>query len=1609
MAQDVPEWLTPTFDTNSSFVLYTCNKNTNFFHGSPALAYYSANYPVGAGFSQKITTTRFNIEQQRQEIAEDFLISGDTSLTLERYGNPTCAYYAVPRIANWYTAAGGALERNRTFPANVNELCKHKCIAVYKTNYDLKFLYMNHPYNFFRIIHYIDQFKEYIIREPAYEAFKNKWKTSNEWGNMAEDAYVPDQFVSDKISTFFGWVFAYDTLSRYAPVFKTDVPFELNPDFVENFTRRSGKDIYDDRDSNTLDYANDFLFTGLNQANRYSTRESDLPLADLYCIVLDLLGSKIDGFANNEVINQGYYESPRGIDRHHYEVIFCNVLRDLTRNYDDSRDWQYTGNGIRQNVNVRNFLHRLNKCKIINFNTYSACNFKELSIWTLLVYENITKDFIPPVWGSATSLLAHYVDDYTISKGKYMSQGIGGNSIWDLKKFNQLTSNYPYFVVLSNLLLSSLITPSDIPLLKVVIYTYLNCRHDLHILVCDIFNGLYDSGLPDDKNKHFKFILKTISLYIAIFYNKKDSTPKTYADIFYHLFLITLASYIAKQEHKQFLNQNRINILYTEKIHSDRPLNIWSKNYNYITNVSSTYVAQDQRTHIKNKEYLVQERIQIRSKAFHDYILNHQESNIREAEGSIVAYLEPYHSYYTKKLNLFKKLVPGIDIDSFQYEYAPYIQSLSIIIASFNNNRRDRVTITDNFKESIISLENENLIYTRVEYVLNLLKPIVHTIFDEYSNKQYPRENQKVPRINHNGLNHTRQMFFAAYILQHTNFIKMNNLNNSEIFWLLLASFCVGIGRYDESSHLMNITLTPAKFKTIFNHQEQEILHKHTLIISNMQVNSLCIFASIINAVKKIIMCDAAIHRLGRPNLINCTTILHLSTIGPHNTTKKDYEDFFNFINIGHYLDHCRKTTGYSQLDSSKSPWVMEFLRKYNEGMSDIQIKEKYYTKMYQILELTGYVRDTSIPNIPYSETDDKRCHKYFSGVDENKMLKYINDFDSLYYDLRKTEYVDIQEILDANKERILIERKTRKIDKWNKMITEIDEKLDKEAAQSGEWRQRSLERAQLAERMKGMTYEERMAYRRLEFGRRIRYIPRTRYREHPEVSERKEREKFVKLRESPTVKEMEKEREGAMNGDNILIYEGKRNKIWREYVSQKINQWEREFDTLKTKYPRSTTKIPNAKAVLDSDKEWLRATTPETTDKQHKERENKKVELIEKTRREQQKEAEEKKEAAQRKWEEDEAKRIAAQRKWEEDEAKRIAEQKRRQEEWDKFIYFYDSRENRTMTEEEAKDIWFNKMSLKQQKDWEIEKKEKDRLAHEEQMRIGKEKQIARQKYLDERIEKIERFKQKAERERDNWIFQGELQKMGIENMADLYHDKDLYQEKLKMFKPYDRDEELKSTMDSLLHKTATYEYYVTETAPGVGLISYNDFSTMSTARQQEEIAKARKERKDQEAKDRDRLEQERWQTRNMLGRQRRQIEVDEEFAELERIRNQRIEKQAEEQAKVWRLRKAEEERKKAEEESKKSWWGLGGWGLSGWGLGSSSQEDKEAIAKVKRDQEEAIAKAKRNQELFEKLKKLEEEDNKEIAKLKKLEEEQEKQQTQTPVPVSRKFGRGW
>lgn len=252
------------------------------------------------------------------------------------------------------------------------------------------------------------------------------------------------------------------------------------------------------------------------------------------------------------------------------------------------------------------------------------------------------------------------------------------------------------------------------------------------------------------------------------------------------------------------------------------------------------------------------------------------------------------------------------------------------------------------------------------------------------------------------------------------------------------------------------------------------------------------------------------------------------------------------------------------------------------------------------------------------------------------------------------------------------------------------------------------------------------------------------------------------------------------MYGGNILIYESMRNKEWREYASRTIRRWEKEFETLKVMHPKLKQRIASTKEVLDSDREWLRTSTPQTTDQEHKERIDKKIELIKKTRREQEEEAEKKKEAEKRKWEEDEARRIAENERIFAEKEQRIAEQKRRQEEYDKFIYFYESREDPTMTKEEAIEIWFNKMSSKQRQDWEIEKKEKDRLAlvalQAEQRRIDEENRIAMQKYLEERNERIERIKRKAERDS---VFQANLEKIGIENMADLEQDNDLYKEK--------------------------------------------------------------------------------------------------------------------------------------------------------------------------------------------------------------------------------------
>lgn len=1197
---DAPLEFIPEYDEDSDLVIFTCNKDTTFFHGSPLLAYFLATYPLGSGFSPKITTTNFNLQKQHKEIVDDFLISGDTSLTLERYGDPKCAYYGTRQVANMYAIVGGHLERNPIAPENVTKtLCEDKCVAVYKTNHDLKFMYMNHPYNFFKFIYFMDYYRDYIIREPGYETFKNNYKTS--WG-FSEHETPSEKFISDKISEWCSYIFSYGRST--VPIFQTEEYnfFMINPDYLQNFSRASGKDIfdqYDRTDGTKLDFVNDFLFMGHSVMNRYSTRESDLPLADLYCIILNMLHIKMGGFANNNIWNEGWHINPR-YPGHHYEVIFCNVLSDLRRNYNDDRDWQHTGAGRKQDLNVTQFLNRLSKCKIINFNTYSASNFKELSIWTLFVYENIVKGFNPPFWGSATALLAHYVDDYTISKGKYTSQGIGKNSIWDLKKFNQLTSKYPYFVVISNKLISSL--SPHVALLKIAIYTYLNCRYHLHTLVCDLFNGVYVSGgIPTDKYKHIISIVETISLYTIIFYNKKEHDLNWYADISITLFLVTIASYIAKQESKQFLNQNKINILWTNSTDTTQPLNIFSKNYNYITNVSSIYVAQDPRNHINNKSYLEQDNIQLFGTYFSDLIKNYQ-GNIIEVVDSSFMKLQPHTLFYTDKLNTFKRIYPSIDIDTFHNEFQPYIATLSMIISSFGTGSRGPVTITDDFKESIsVGIDTR---YTNVEYVLNLLKPIIHTIFDEYSNKQYPGQNTRVPRINHNGLNHTRQMFFTAYILINTDFIARNNLTNTDIFWLLLASFCVGIGRYNESKVInqMTITLDKSKWYQIFSGHKR--LHPHTLIISNLQVNSLCIFSSILNALEgKFTESKSAI--------ITSETILHLSTIGPHNTKpeNKEYEDFFHLITIGHYLDHCRSTTAYSQLDSDMSPWVIEFLRKYNPGSNDVAIKEKYYTKMYEILELTGYIKNTSNPVIPYSTKDNRRCEKYFYGVNEDIMLKYINDFDSLYYDLRKTESHVVEKAITEYTETVKFEKADKKIEKWNEMINERFPETRYQLPSGLSFRERQ-------EWLRRKYYNPQEIQRQLAKQRVAREAERLRY----SYEKDKKRLMMIRMKKIEDVRnDFILDRVSKMSRTllddtkplpyksvtDILEYESMRNAEWRDYLSKIIKDYE------------AKAVLRKEDEVLKSDKEWLELTArmseKQINDMQYQKERNLESDLLEK------------------------------------------------------------------------------------------------------------------------------------------------------------------------------------------------------------------------------------------------------------------------------------------------------------------------------------------------------------------------------------------------------------
>ena len=326
--------------------------------------------------------------------------------------------------------------------------------------------------------------------------------------------------------------------------------------------------------------------------------------------------------------------------------------------------------------------------------------------------------------------------------------------------------------------------------------------------------------------------------------------------------------------------------------------------------------------------------------------------------------------------------------------------------------------------------------FERVWYILNIrLKPILGAIFETYSMTQYPALKTYPARYNHNSLNHLRSVWYTAVFLANSGFT--NDLNNMDIFLLLLGSVFKSIGRTDESNagpsarvYNMKDVLRPFQAHGNLPNQRWPALSPEcgrdfsTWTMPGTVVISMTIAYQVLCSIS---------HQFPLQQSKYSETIVFTSGIIANDEMlahydncqeMKDVVDSVSIMCMGHYLDHCRPTTRFSQLDTISNqvvpnnpfqgdtvevtdfnkplgqPWLKFLLERYdfkNDGWNSF--KKFWFDKQIYVLERTGFQRigkDNAIIGAdPPIEVDwGQRCNTLFDPTPTERIVALANSFD---------------------------------------------------------------------------------------------------------------------------------------------------------------------------------------------------------------------------------------------------------------------------------------------------------------------------------------------------------------------------------------------------------------------------------------------------------------------------------------------------------------------------------------------------------------------------------------------------------------------------------------
>ena len=257
-----------------------------------------------------------------------------------------------------------------------------------------------------------------------------------------------------------------------------------------------------------------------------------------------------------------------------------------------------------------------------------------------------------------------------------------------------------------------------------------------------------------------------------------------------------------------------------------------------------------------------------------------------------------------------------------------------------------------------------------------VVKGICSIICLEHSSVHYPHYITGVPRQNHGVLNHIRSLWFSCLVL--INKLKeddplVRSCNNYDLVLIMLSSFMKSINRVSEASgtavplKLYNARGTLPQLVDSFGIKQNWPDRKKDMIISAVDLGTMVFQTQILKTLLDKISFDTNCTEKIYQNIIFCTMMYHTRDAGRSGVdqesvvefsddTDDDIKNLSYLLNIPHYLDHCRATTGYSQLDNryyNSNKWILDYL-----GVNTVGIKTYYHQQQLNCLSLSGFRTD---------------------------------------------------------------------------------------------------------------------------------------------------------------------------------------------------------------------------------------------------------------------------------------------------------------------------------------------------------------------------------------------------------------------------------------------------------------------------------------------------------------------------------------------------------------------------------------------------------------------------------------------------------------------------